>query len=401
VPELQVTGDRAERPWEALPPESYEALGPHLPALAEEIIEALRQAVPAYARPLEGDFGLTVRGGVEQALSQFVEMALNPGVGRTGGRDVYVELGRREVREGRSLEALLAAYRVGARVAWRRLAQVGLDAGLPPEVLVLLAESIFAYIDQLSAESAEGFAAEQAERAGEIERRRAALIALLVQRPAPEPAAVTAAADAAHWPLPRTLRVVVWPPEAGRSPATRLPVGSVTALVDGLLCAVIPDPGAPGRGMEMVRALDDVAAGVGSAVAWPEASRSFRRAVAALGLARERPETGAVDADAHRLTLLLRSHPVLLGELAQDRLAPLSKETELSRARLTETLLAWLRHQGSVPATAQELIVHPQTVRYRLGRLREVFGPALEDPEARFELELVLRASPLLPVPGG
>ena len=31
-------------------------------------------------------------------------------------------------------------------------------------------------------------------------------------------------------------------------------------------------------------------------------------------------------------------------------------------------------------------------MRYRLTRLRELFGDALEDPEARFELELALRA---------
>jgi DNA-binding PucR family transcriptional regulator len=45
-----------------------------------------------------------------------------------------------------------------------------------------------------------------------------------------------------------------------------------------------------------------------------------------------------------------------------------------------------------VRATAAELFVHPQTVRYRLGRLRDLFGAALEDPDARFELELALRA---------
>jgi DNA-binding PucR family transcriptional regulator len=54
-------------------------------------------------------------------------------------------------------------------------------------------------------------------------------------------------------------------------------------------------------------------------------------------------------------------------------------------------LLHWLRHQGNVPATADALHVHRQTVRYRLTRLRELFGDALEDPEARFELELALR----------
>ena len=44
-------------------------------------------------------------------------------------------------------------------------------------------------------------------------------------------------------------------------------------------------------------------------------------------------------------------------------------------------------------AVAAALDVHPQTVRYRLKQLRELFGDALEDPEARFELSLALRAA--------
>jgi len=47
-----------------------------------------------------------------------------------------------------------------------------------------------------------------------------------------------------------------------------------------------------------------------------------------------------------------------------------------------------------VPEIAASLHVHPQTVRYRLGRLRECFGSALDDPEARFELMLALRSRP-------
>jgi DNA-binding PucR family transcriptional regulator len=39
---------------------------------------------------------------------------------------------------------------------------------------------------------------------------------------------------------------------------------------------------------------------------------------------------------------------------------------------------------------ADELQVHPQTVRYRLGRLRELFGAELDEPRARMELLLVL-----------
>jgi DNA-binding PucR family transcriptional regulator len=44
---------------------------------------------------------------------------------------------------------------------------------------------------------------------------------------------------------------------------------------------------------------------------------------------------------------------------------------------------------------AADLHVHPQTVRYRLARLRELLGCALDDPETRFELEVVLRARAL------
>src|SRR5205807_438809 len=85
----------------------------------------------------------------------------------------------------------------------------------------------------------------------------------------------------------------------------------------------------------------------------------------------------------------------LLGELADRRLAPLAALSPAALARLEQTLLAWLRHQGAVPAVAAELHVHRQTVRYRLARLRELLGDALDDPEARLELELALRGRAL------
>ena len=78
--------------------------------------------------------------------------------------------------------------------------------------------------------------------------------------------------------------------------------------------------------------------------------------------------------------------------MAESALAPLASETELSRERLGSTLDAWLRHRGRTEAVAKALHVHPQTVRYRLARLRELFGSRLDDPDGRFELELALRA---------
>jgi len=74
------------------------------------------------------------------------------------------------------------------------------------------------------------------------------------------------------------------------------------------------------------------------------------------------------------------------------RLAPLADLADGPRARLTETLAAWLDRPGQVQAVAAALDVHPQTVRYRVRQLRDLFGERLEDPEARFELALALRA---------
>lgn len=376
---------------EPLPEEVLALWAPQLPILAEEIIASIAAEVPAYARPLEGDFGRTVRVGVEEALRRFSDH--DPTSARAASRSVYVAIGRGEAREGRSMEALLAAYRVGVLVAWRRLGQTAVAAGLSGAALVGLAESLFAYIDQLSAESAEGFAQEQAVRAGEVDRRRSELIELLVRSPAPASDALAAAAAAANWRVPPEVAILVWPLEAGSRPASRLPAGCIAAQLDEHWCAVIPDPAAPGRRGELDRAFAATTAGLGSVTAPSDAGRSHRRAADALELARARALEQLLAADEERLELLLRADPALLEDLAAARLAPLRDETPASRERLAATLLAWLRHQANTTLAAQDLGVHPQTVRYRVARLRELFGAELDIPDARYELETVLRSA--------
>ena len=140
-------------PLRALPGEVADLIEPELDTVTAEILAAIAADVPGYARPLEGRFGQGVRRGVSEALRQFVALIRDPESGRGVGRDVYVELGRGESRQGRSLDSLQAAYRVGARVAWRRLSLAGREAYLESEVLSLLAEAIFAFIDELSADS--------------------------------------------------------------------------------------------------------------------------------------------------------------------------------------------------------------------------------------------------------
>ncbi|MDU0334392.1 hypothetical protein RWU37_06385, partial [Enterococcus sp. 2CBP] len=79
------------------------------------------------------------------------------------------------------MDALFAAYRSGARTTLRSLSRVAMDAGFEASVLIELAESVFAYIEELSAASAEGYALEQSERAGERDRMLDALADMLVR----------------------------------------------------------------------------------------------------------------------------------------------------------------------------------------------------------------------------
>jgi PucR C-terminal helix-turn-helix domain len=384
----------ARRPWEGLEPSVARVLRPQLDGLADEIIDTIVLAVPGYTRPLEGDFERGLRQGVHEALRHFVELIEDPVAGRTQDRSVYRGLGRGELRQGRSLDALQSAYRIGARIAWRRWAEAGSRAGLDAASLQLLAESIFVYIDELSAESIEGYAEAQAERAGERERRYRRLFAALIAEP-PDEEAVRGAAAAAGWSVPQTLAAIAVRGTGGAQVAGALGEDAI-AVRDGELTLVIwADPLRPGARALLTGALRREAA-VGPAVSWREAARSLRlaRTLLALG-ASARDVEGPRWASDHLAQLALDDPDGLLAELRSTRLRPFETLGEGARARLELTLLEWLKQQGNRAATARALGVHEQTVRYRMNQLRELLGDALDEPQARFELELSLRAAPV------
>ena len=90
----------------------------------------------------------------------------------------------------------------------------------------------------------------------------------------------------------------------------------------------------------------------------------------------------------------MTADPDALSDLRQRALAPLSDLRPGQAERLVQTLRAWLLHRGRRDEVAAELFVHPQTVRYRMGQLRDIFGPALEDPRAVLELTIALTMLP-------
>ena len=385
-----------------LPPDVTERLRAELPGLADEMLAVIGTEVPAYARPLEGEFGRGIRRGVQEALQRFLELA--GGLERPGepgraaaNRELYVALGRGEARVGRPLDALLSAYRVGARVTWSRLAELGLREGLPPDLLVQLAAAVFAYIDEISSASAAGHAAEQSQLVSERERRHEALVRLLLgDAPA---GLVDEAVTVAGWTPAATLTPVLLADPDARRLASRWDERSLLlpgeSAGPGRALVLLPDVDGPGRAERLTASLATTGPSVlGPVRPWREASAAAALVLraAALQSADLLPGGRPLRVEQHLAALVVHADPLALAELGAVRLAPLEALTELARERMTATLRSWLAHHGDRQRVAAELGIHPQTVRYRVGQLRDLFGEQLEDPCRRLELALVTGA---------
>jgi hypothetical protein len=293
------------------------------------------------------------------------------------------------------MDALLAAYRVGARVSWRHLSASAVAAGLTVEQLARFAELVFTYIDQLSAASAAGHS-DELETTGRVRTRYLERLAGLLLAGAPLPE-LTAAAERADWPVPRTLTAVVLPEGRVRGALASLDgrtlrrsedvpgLGDVTDLV------VLLVPDAEGRSRPaMLRSLDGRNAVVGPPRPWADVHVSYARAARALQLGLTSEGSEPLDTDRRLVDLVLRADGEALADLRARVLAPLDDLTAATREKLVETLRAWLMHHGRREEIAAELFVHPQTVRYRMGQLRQCYGTRLEDPGTVLELTIAL-----------
>ena len=140
----------------------------------------------------------------------------------------------------------------------------------------------------------------------------------------------------------------------------------------------------------LVRLLADYGAVVGPSRPWMQARDSLDRAMRT-GRIGGLPGAGTVlDSEDHLVPLVVTADTQALADLRAKVLAPLADERDATAAKLVETLRSWLLHQGRREEIATELFVHPQTVRYRIARLRELYGDRLRDPDWLLSLTIAL-----------
>ena len=392
-----------------------EALREALPSVATKTVAAVVAEVPGYTGALTGSMGDNIEAAVTMALGGFLKLASgrddsDPSTPLGPTLQGAYALGRGEARSGRSMDALLAAYRVGARVSWREMARAASGAGVRADTMAQFAELVFAYIDELSAASVAGHSDELSTTGRVRERYLSRLGQDLLSGAGADIA--TAAADRAGWPVPRTLTAVLLPADQVRGsvsllPETTLQVGEdlpglpadvVGEGVDPLSLLFVPDLEGRDR-QRLMRLLEGRSAVVGPARAWTQVRASYLRAVRTLSVVRRavdpvvagaapEPRPGPVDSEQHLAALVVGADPEALDDLCAVVLAPLAELRPATADRLAETLRSWLLHQGRREVVAADLHVHAQTVRYRMGQLRELYGDRLDDP--RWVLELLL-----------
>lgn len=424
VPVTESQGSLSVRSaWRDVPPmqvRRFAALAlDEVPALAQDILREIRVEYPGLPVVLDESGEPMALIGIRRALEGFVQQI----AAAEGGRpcyplEVFQEFGRGEGLHGRSLDSLQAIYRLGVRLAWRRLAEIGQQIEIPPPAMYELAESGFEYLDGLVDQSVRGYAEAAARQAGERLRLQRKLMELLLSErrgdpgsgphadyasaPGPRSAsgqpgghsALDERAARVGWQLPERVAVGVLLRPAREAVAPAVGQGVLLDMETEQPRMVVPDPDAAGRPELLRRAMAGWSGAIGPPVPLADAAKSLRWAEAAVRLMERGllPSGEVLHCTEHTEALVLLQPEELIEDLARRCLAPLAHCGPAHGRRLAETLLAWLETRGGAPEVAARLGVHPQTVRYRLRQIRELWGDEVDDPDRRFELELVLRA---------
>jgi hypothetical protein len=350
------------------------------------------------------DYAPAARGERRRMIESAVAGALRDLMGRLSGRarhdaDVvegFRELGRAEARAGRTLEAMGAACDIATRETWSELHRVAITHRVPTATLGRMGDALFDHMEHLRHEVETAHRAGQLAAATDVGSARERLGRSLLE--GVEPGVLHDMAARAAWIVPDAVVVVAVEREVS---AAALIIDEAVLLVDvPPLLMMVCDVDSKDRLISTVRSSCDAAPLV---ISHPVAPRGVPVAACHVRRAHRLAEEGVipradvVDCADHEVELWLHAEPELRARLAARLLAPLDTSTPHRRRMLSQTLLLWLERRGSASVIAEQLGVHPQTVRYRLRALDRMYGEQLRDPDVSFGLLLTLKASLVTP----
>jgi sugar diacid utilization regulator len=337
------------------------------------------------------------------------------------------QLGILQARSSQSVEPILAAYRIAARVAWDAILRAW--RGHPevtPEALMVTANYVFAALDQVAAEVTKTYLHAREQHMQRGTRARARLFHALISENFDSELELQKQALTLNMPIAAAGYVavvstlIVGHREGARggdslaevAASLEMPRGAIVHTTDPTTLVTLwpaDSPAGAEGARDFVTRLNAEAVGrSGTARARVRAgiggyhpglrgvSRSYLEAQQALEAGRKlRPDAVVYRHDEVIPYLVLAQNPVLADRFVRDSLGPLLDTATRGREQLLETLDAYLAG-GSIKSAAAALKLHRHTVLYRLERLRELLGPDLDVPSVRLRLQLALDLRKLL-----
>jgi hypothetical protein len=341
-----------------------------IPAVTQALIEAVRAQIPAYRQLHEAQTAeITAIAG--WALTRIVDLWATGSGGGLDPRDLarFRGIGAARARDGRPLTAVLRAYHVAAGEAIEEVARRG-RGSLDIDDVLALSRLWLVSIDELSEALFSGYRSASEYLATDRNRALRELFDDLLTGRQTSAGALRGRLDQLGVSLPeRPYLLVAEPGDAGRglSEVDGDGLGGLLVTTRGRRLAVLlPSPGDPegvaARGWRACliarHPLTDLPLG-------------YRLASDALDTAPAYAFDGRPvldDGDARVLALLAARGNVEPEQVVEAVLGPLA---DPANQHLLAGLDAFLT-TGSATAAAELLHVHPQTLRYRLRRVREI-----------------------------
>ncbi len=337
------------------------------------------------------------------------------------------QLGILQARSSQSVEPILAAYRIAARVAWDEILRAW--RGHPeatPEAIMLIANYVFAALDEVAAEVTKTYLHAREQHLQRGTRAHARLFHALISDNFDTELELQRQALALNTPLALTGYVAV---------VCKLVMGSRDGERGGQALAEVAESLEPRRGTlllatdpstlvvlwpaetsaevesarQFVTQLQDqvaqrsgqlnarVRAGIGGYHAGLHGvARSYLEAQQAFEAGRKlRPDAVVHGHDEVIPHLVLAQNPLLAERFVNHSLGRLMDPKVRNREQLLQTLEAYLA-RGTVKDAAAALGLHRHTVLYRLDKLKELLGSDLDVPATRLRLQLALDVQKIL-----
>lgn len=357
--------------------------------LVDTIIERVLEQIPDYAPTVADTLRPTTNAMVDQLLA-----ALDDQRAPTRAElDTFVEYGRIRAQQRISLEGVLRAWRLAVRLLLDELAAAAPDSGADDRLLLTMTNELLDIVDSAILSYSRGHRDVEIDRIGRERQQRAEFTAALLtgrvsatelrqqaQRYALDtgrdyrafrtrPSDAISAED-----LERLVRQAL---HADRVFLTRID-GDLAGFADRDTTIDAPVPVAFGPRAHL-EALD----------------HSFRLASRAHATATAFGHCGTCDFTGLGLLPAVVADRELGAELARRYLSPLG--TGDAATVLIDTVARFLESGMRVEATATHLIVHQNTVRYRIGRFEELTGCDLRAPHTALQVWWAIQYAALEP----